>query len=93
MGNALMEDQKDLPIWMANRFPMVLIDEMQDTSAGQASLLNGVIPRNWKRIVVQRVGDPNQRIFDVDALLGSTEQYPDMDRCLDIPTAIDLVVE
>ena len=86
-GNALMEDQKDLPIWMANRFPMVLIDEMQDTSAGQASLLNGVIPRNWKRIVVQRVGDPNQRIFDVDALLGSTEQYPDMDRCLDIPNS------
>ena len=82
-----MEDQKDLPIWMANRFPMVLIDEMQDTSAGQASLLSGVIPRTWKRIVVQRVGDPNQRIFDVDALSGSSEQYPDAGRCLDIPNS------
>lgn len=45
----------------AHRFPFVLIDEMQDTSSIQQSLLNQVF--DFPTTVVQRVGDVNQRIF------------------------------
>ena len=85
-GKALLEDQEDLPSWIAYRFPMVLIDEMQDTSTVQSSLLNGVLPRTM--IVVQRVGDPNQRIFDVEDEEAETAHgYPDRSQYLEIPNS------
>ena len=46
----------------ARRFLFVLLDEMQDTSALQQSLLTQVFA--FAATVVQRVGDVNQRIFD-----------------------------
>ena len=67
---------------------MVLIDEMQDTSARQAALLGRAIPRQSVRTVIQRVGDPNQRIFEVsDAGSESRDPYPDRNRCIDIPNS------
>ncbi|GGK94168.1 UvrD-helicase domain-containing protein [Streptomyces flaveus] len=45
-----------------SRFPFVLLDEMQDTSAMQQRLLDKVFAAG--HTVVQRVGDVNQRIFD-----------------------------
>ncbi|WP_280351846.1 UvrD-helicase domain-containing protein [Nocardia abscessus] len=46
---------------VAHRFPFVLVDEMQDTSALQQKLLDQVF--GDPSTVVQRVGDVNQRIF------------------------------
>ncbi|MRH93561.1 AAA family ATPase [Nocardia sp. SYP-A9097] len=46
---------------VAHRFPFVLIDEMQDTSAQQQKLLDQVF--GDPSTVVQRVGDVNQQIF------------------------------
>ncbi|MFF7189824.1 UvrD-helicase domain-containing protein [Streptomyces sp. NPDC008222] len=46
----------------AMRFPFVLLDEMQDTSAMQQRLLDKIFTDG--HTVVQRVGDINQRIFD-----------------------------
>ncbi|WP_103544703.1 UvrD-helicase domain-containing protein [Streptomyces sp. SM1] len=46
----------------ATRFPFVLLDEMQDTSAVQQRLLDKVFATGQS--VVQRVGDVSQRIFD-----------------------------
>lgn len=43
------------------RFPLVLIDEMQDTSRLQEELLNTIF--DPKECVVQRIGDVNQRIY------------------------------
>ena len=63
-ANALLEDQDCFPMWIAHRFPLVILDEMQDTFERQASFLNAVFPRSSNRVVVQRVGDPNQKIFD-----------------------------
>ncbi len=89
-ANALLEDQKHLPVWLAHRFPLVIVDEMQDTFERQASFLNEVFPRNSDRVVVQRVGDPNQEIFDLpDSASSRVEPYPDADPacCLGIPNS------
>ena len=87
-ANALLEDQMDLPVWIAHRFPLVIIDEMQDTFERQASFLNAVFPRNSERIAVQRVGDPNQEIFDLpDSNSSTVEPYPDPACCLGIPNS------
>ncbi len=89
-ANALLEDQKHLPVWLAHRFPLVILDEMQDTSERQASFLNAVFHRNSERVVIQRVGDPNQEIFDLpDSNSSTVEPYPDPDTacCLGIPNS------
>lgn len=89
-ANALLEDCPDLPAWLAHRFPLVILDEMQDTFDRQASFLNAVFPRSAGKIVVQRVGDPNQQIFDMDdPASGAAEPFPDTEpaRCLGIPNS------
>ncbi|KLD77070.1 AAA family ATPase [Xanthomonas hyacinthi] len=48
---------------LARRFPLVMIDEMQDTSPSQTALLTKAFDRG---AVVQRFGDINQRIFFSD---------------------------
>ena len=37
-ADALLEDHKNVPAWLAHRFPLVILDEMQDTLERQASL-------------------------------------------------------
>ena len=89
-AKALLEDQEHLPVWLAHRFPFVILDEMQDTFERQALFLNAVFHRDSDRVVVQRVGDPNQAIFDLpDLNFGTVEPYPDSDpaRCLGIPNS------
>lgn len=83
LGEALLAQQADVPGMLCHRFPFVLIDEMQDTSTQQNSLLLRLFPRDSERLCVQRVGDPNQAIFE-----GGTrpiaDRFPDMDRCIGI---------
>ena len=89
-ADALLEDHPSVPDRLAHRFPLVIVDEMQDTDERQASFLNAVFPRTRDKIVVQRVGDPNQQIFDVtDSGSGPEEDFPDTDlaRCLGIPNS------
>lgn len=89
-ADALLEDHPAVPDWLAHRFPLVILDEMQDTFERQASLLNAIFPRTSDKIVVQRVGDPNQQIFDLpDSDSGLAEPFPDTDpaRCLGIPNS------
>ena len=89
-ADALLEDYPAVPDWLAHRFPLVILDEMQDTYERQASFLSAVFPRTSDKIVVQRVGDPNQQIFDLpDSGSGAAEPFPDTDsaRCLGIPNS------
>lgn len=88
-ANALLEEQEQFPDWLAHRFPLVILDEMQDTFERQALFLDTVFPRSSDQVVVQRVGDPNQGIFDPDAGKNSADPYPDPDpaRCLGIPNS------
>jgi hypothetical protein len=48
---------------LARRFPLVMIDEMQDTSASQTALLANAFGGG---ALIQRFGDINQRIFSDD---------------------------
>ena len=87
-ANALLEDQDCFPTWIANRFPLVILDEMQDTFERQASFLNAVFRRSSNRVVVQRVGDPNQRIFEAsDSNSNMPDPYPDSSGYLEIPNS------
>lgn len=58
----LLFEFKDLPKILSLRFPVVLIDEAQDTNESQSKLLATLFdPSNS---VVQRFGDKDQQIFD-----------------------------
>ncbi len=95
-ANALLEDYEAVPLWLAHRFPLVILDEMQDTSKQQAPLLNTVFPRESDKIIVQRLGDPNQRIFDsTGADPNETADFPDSetDHYLEIPNSYRFGVE
>ena len=54
----------ELPKRLSHRFPLVLIDEMQDTSWAQEYLLSRLFDN---MVVVQRYGDRNQRILSSGA--------------------------
>jgi DNA helicase II / ATP-dependent DNA helicase PcrA len=56
------------------RFRVVILDEMQDTSAKQEALLNRLFPPD--AIDVQRFGDENQKIYDMDASDDETTSFP-----------------
>jgi len=89
-SRALIDDFPDLPTWLIHRFPLVILDEMQDTSDLQGALLHAVFPRDRQDVVIQRVGDPNQAIFDgPDLEAGQQDPFPDAapERCLGIPSS------
>ena len=75
-AHALIEDYPIVTEVLRQRFPIVLIDEMQDTSERQAQILNRIFPRTDGRIVVQRVGDSNQAIFDFVESEEKVVSYP-----------------
>lgn len=59
---------------LRSRFPYILIDEMQDTSATQDELLLQVFSADGN--VIQRVGDVNQRIFVAKSNCLSVPRFP-----------------
>ncbi len=59
---------------LRRRFPVVIIDEMQDTSARQEALLERLFPPNL--VAVQRFGDENQKIYDADSGEEDTNSFP-----------------
>lgn len=89
-ARSLLEDTPDVASWLRRRFPLVLLDEMQDTFELQGAMLHAVFPRASADIVVQRVGDPNQAIFDnAEADPDKSDPFPDPDpaRKLSIPNS------
>jgi hypothetical protein len=89
LGQALLEEQPDLPSILSQRFPFILIDEMQDTSEQQSVFLRRIFARNSDAVCVQRVGDPNQSIFEGGSKPPTTDGFPDPDenRCLSIASS------
>lgn len=87
-ARALLEDCPAVSTLLQRRFPLVIIDEMQDTSELQVGILNSVFPRSGSEVALQRVGDPNQAIFDGasagNALSGA---FPELTTCLQIPNS------
>lgn len=63
---------------LSHRFPLVLMDEMQDTSQRQAALLRSIFDRTNGPSFVQRVGDPNQEIFKSGQEQNTADPFPDI---------------
>ncbi|SEQ77706.1 Part of AAA domain-containing protein [Thalassovita taeanensis] len=63
---------------LSHRFPLVLMDEMQDTSQRQAALLGSIFDRTNGPCFVQRVGDPNQEIFKSGQEQNTADPFPDV---------------
>lgn len=61
--------------YLTARFPMVFIDEMQDTQKHQDELIQKV----FSRVVVQRYGDANQAIFSGSGTETPNESYNSKD--------------
>ena len=87
-AKALLEDCPGVATFLQNRFPLVIVDEMQDTSELQVGILEAVFPRVSSEVALQRVGDPNQAIFD-GARAGTAVPggFPDAATCLKIPNS------
>lgn len=86
-AKALLNEYPAAAEGIAHRFPLVLIDEMQDTSERQASLLSRVFNRAGEGCVVQRVGDPNQQIFKSGPETNRCDPFPDAERNMTIPSS------
>jgi DNA helicase II / ATP-dependent DNA helicase PcrA len=87
-AKALLEDCPGVATSLQHRFPLVIVDEMQDTSDLQVGILEGVFPRASLSCSLQRVGDPNQAIFEGGragpAIPGG---FPESGTCLTIPNS------
>lgn len=83
LGEALFTQQPALPSILQHRFPFILVDEMQDTSEQQNNFLRRLFPRDSNTVCVQRVGDPNQAIFE-GGIKPIAEAFPDAARCVGI---------
>lgn len=79
LGEALLEEHPDVASILSRRFPIVLLDEMQDTSARQARIIETALPPS-RLASVQRVGDPNQAIFEDEDAATSSPAFPDQAR-------------
>lgn len=73
----LLQIHPEISAALSHRFPLVLMDEMQDTSQRQAGLLNLIFDRGAALCGIQRVGDPNQEIFKTGQDQNTADPYPD----------------
>lgn len=87
-AKALLEDCPAVSTMLQRRFPLVIVDEIQDTSEIQVGILDAVFPRSGAEVALQRVGDPNQAIYD-GASAGNAVPgaFPDSASCLKIPNS------
>lgn len=60
----ILASHPSLPFLLQQRFPLVFMDEMQDTQKFQDELLQKIFPLNSATTAVQRFGDPDQGIFN-----------------------------
>lgn len=63
-GNIYLEDHPKILNYFLNRFKYVFIDEMQDTDIHQKNIIDNLFPFESSKIIVQRIGDPNQAIYN-----------------------------
>ena len=73
----LLQTFPEISTALSHRFPLVLMDEMQDTSQRQAALLHSIFHRGAALCSIQRVGDPNQGIFKTGQDQNTAAPFPD----------------
>lgn len=73
----LLQTYPEISAALSHRFPLVLMDEMQDTSQRQVNLLHSIFDRGAALCGIQRVGDPNQEIFKTGQDQNLADPFPD----------------
>ena len=63
-ANDLMDKSPCVPETIRDRFPLLLIDEAQDTKDDQARIIHRIFTDGAAPAICQRFGDGNQAIFD-----------------------------
>lgn len=86
-AEAMISERPEVVEILARRFPVVLVDEMQDTSPQQLRILDAAFGAGLVRM--QRVGDPNQAIYShVEEAESTATCFPDPSReCTSIPNS------
>lgn len=71
---------------LSNRFPVIIIDEAQDSSEAQCSILSKLLPEKEHFLAYHRFGDGNQAIFHSTYASSevSTNPFPDSANVKDI---------
>lgn len=89
-ANDFLDKRPEYAETLRNRFPLVLIDEAQDTTGEQGAILDRIFKAGGSSVVVQRYGDPNQAIFNHDGEEGPSSQnliFPQQGFQRDLPTS------
>lgn len=60
----LLEKKPEVQFALRHRFPFLFIDEVQDNSEAQSTLLNQIFCEGSNPVIRQRFGDSNQAIFN-----------------------------
>jgi len=81
----LVGDNPDVLSILSERFPIVLIDEMQDTQKSQDALINQIFAN--ESVFLQRLGDPDQALFDNIGGDEPNESYNNKDELFEIKTS------
>lgn len=77
-GNDMMDVIPGAAAIIRDRFPLLFVDEAQDNSENQSSILHRIFIDGDCPSICQRFGDPNQAIFDSVSDSGaSTYVFPD----------------
>ena len=72
---------------LRQRFPILFIDEAQDNSEAQSSILYRIFMEGDRDVIRQRFGDPNQAIFNfVEAKGAETDVFPN-GTTMDLPNS------
>jgi DNA helicase-2/ATP-dependent DNA helicase PcrA len=85
----LLEVVPDIREIIRHRFPLLFIDEVQDNSEMQSSLLFRLFHDGGIPVIRQRYGDSNQAIYRYagDDDVAVTDKFPDQTICKDIPNS------
>lgn len=77
-AEALLSEHPEISASMRQRFPLVLIDEMQDTQESQDLIIQHLF--DHEGVALQRLGDPDQAIFDNIGEDGPNKTYNGQDQ-------------
>jgi DNA helicase II / ATP-dependent DNA helicase PcrA len=71
-----------------DRFPLLFVDEAQDNSEEQSSILHRIFMKGSSAVIRQRFGDENQAIFDsMVAKEATKDKFPDGAIKIDLPNS------
>lgn len=84
-ANQLLDSFPEIIPAMRDRFPLVFVDEVQDNSELQSSLLHRLFIEGDSPVIRQRFGDSNQAIYrQEEQATVSTDAFPNLEKA-DLP--------